>query len=247
MNPERAKTLKSKEIHVWSAFLDTCERQSVTLQTALSADELGRASRFHFERDRRRYVVARGILRILLASYLHTEVNRIQFSYSAYGKPALATPANSGLHFNASHSDSVAMFAFSSRKIGIDVERIRQDLEFQPILERFFSSYEATALSHLPFEARRRAFFVCWTRKEAYLKARGDGLAFSLDRFDVSVDSDRAMLLRVRGEPDEAHMWDLMNAHPAPDFVATVAAEGRGLKLIHREWSQGAIDATILR
>jgi 4'-phosphopantetheinyl transferase len=236
MTSTAADALAAGEVHVWNANLDVFEAQAATLQATVSADELHRASKFYFERDRRHYIVARGILRSILASYLGTEAARIEFRYSMYGKPELAKPAGSGLHFNVSHSESVALYAFAiGRRIGIDVERIRDDFDFELIAKRSFSLFEHAALKRMPATERRRAFFVCWTRKEAYIKALGTGLNHPLHQFDVSVD-EPAMLLNVRGEPGAPQLWDMKNVHAAPRYVGAVAAEGREWPMVPVQW-----------
>jgi 4'-phosphopantetheinyl transferase len=236
MTPAATGALKASEVHVWSANLAVSESQAATLQKTISAEELHRASKFHFERDRRRYIVARGILRSILASYLGTEPARIEFRYSIHGKPELAKPAGSGLHFNVSHVDSVALYAFAiGRRIGIDVERIREDFDFEPVAERCLSLYEHAALKRMPAHERRRGFFVCWTRKEAYIKALGRGLNHPLHQFDVSV-AEPPMLLNVRGESPAPQLWDMKNVHPAPWYVGTVVAEGRGWPMVPMQW-----------
>src|ERR1700738_3040122 len=180
------------EVHVWRALLDQ-PRSSLSLFTqVLSANERARAERFYFDADRRRAIIARGLSRLLLGHYLGRPAHQIEFKYNAFGKPALAD-ADCPLQFNVSHSGDVILVATAiDRVLGVDVERIKQDMANAEIAARYFSPCEYRTLLALPPEIRGEAFFACWTRKEAYLKARGDGLSLPLDRFDVALAPARA-------------------------------------------------------
>ena len=169
--------------------LDQTQSQIQSFLHTLAADEQARAERFHFERDREHFIVARGVLRAILGRYLNRAPERLSFCYGAHGKPALAGEAGAdAIRFNVSHSHGVALYAVTrGREVGIDLERIRFDLAVLEIAERFFSRREVATLRTLPTEAQRQAFFRCWTRKEAYIKARGEGLSLPLDQFDVSL------------------------------------------------------------
>ena len=152
----------------------------------LAPDETARAARFHFDHLQRRFILSRGALRILLGHYLDIAANRIEFRYGSRGKPSLAAPA--GIHFNASHSGDVALFAFTLHcEIGVDVEEMRPISDMREIASRFFCAEESTELMALPADERERAFFLCWTRKEAYLKAVGEGLYAPLNDFCVTL------------------------------------------------------------
>lgn len=173
----------------------------------LSADERERAARFHFLKDREHFIAARGLLRLLLSRYLDLPPQQLSFSYSPYGKPALAGERDcTSLRFNVSHSHGVALYAFTlEREVGVDVEYIRQDVVGESIAEHFFSAQEVTSLRALPAGVQPQAFFNCWTRKEAFIKARGEGLSFPLDQFDVSlVPGEATALISTRNDPQEA-------------------------------------------
>jgi len=231
--------LKSNDVHVWRASLDLPAWHVRDLQGMLAADELGRAMQFKFQKDRRRFVAGRGLLRVILGLYLDVEPRHLHFCYSNYGKPALAPlPGQEPLTFNISHSDGLALYAISrSRDIGVDVERIRFNVEYERLAERFFSRQENTALRALPSELKLEAFLNCWTRKEAYIKARGEGLSFSLDEFDVSlVPGEPAKLLSARSDPQEARRWSLQEIEPGPGFVAALAVEGHDWQLKCWQW-----------
>jgi 4'-phosphopantetheinyl transferase len=209
------------------------------LRGTLAEDERVRAARFHFEKDRCRFVAARGALRAILGRYLRVPPARLRFRYGPHGKPALAAEfAGSGLEFNVSHSHSLALLAVArGRALGVDVERLRADAAGREIAERFFSAYEVSALCGLPAARQPRAFFDCWTRKEAYVKARGEGLSFPLADFDVSLrPGEPAALLCVRGDEREAERWTLRALDVAPDYAAALVAEGSGWQLKTWRW-----------
>jgi len=199
------------------------------LQQTLSTDERKQAERFYFQEHRKRYIVTRGLLRLILGRYLDIEPSQLEFCYNPYGKPALAKAfGGERLQFNLSHSDKIILYAIAyCRKVGIDIEHIGVDLADEQIAERFFSPREVAELRGLPVIMQKEAFFSCWTRKEAYIKARGEGLSLSLDQFDVSVvPEEPTALLSVNGDPQEALRWSLKELNPGPGYVATLAVEG---------------------
>jgi 4'-phosphopantetheinyl transferase len=223
--------LQPDEVHVWLADLDHPSADS--LKSLLTEDEIIRAERFHFEKDKKHYIVARALLRKLLAAYLGTTAGELRFNYAEKGKPALAGVENSLLNFNLAHSHAKAIYAFSrGRELGVDLEFIRKDFGSEEIAERFFSPGEIAALKNVPPELTKEAFFHCWTRKEAYIKARGEGLSMPLDVFDVSLlPGEPAALLRNHKEPAEVTRWSMQSV-PVPDgYVAALVVEGHSLKL----------------
>lgn len=229
----KTQILGEHEIHVWRACLDRDATLVAEFQQLLSDDERNRAERFFFEKERSHFSVARGLLRIILAQYLDQDPKLIQFRYSKFGKPSLAYQDGDGnLFFNLSHSSGYALYAFTRfRKIGIDVERIIEDFPCEEIAVRFFSPRERKELLEIETgKPRVIAFFSCWTRKEAYIKARGEGLSIPLDQFDVSVSPSKpAKLLANRINQKEVSRWTLMDVSPGPGFVATLAADGHEL------------------
>ena len=224
--PEPFPTLCADEVHVWQANLDGHSADS--LQLLLTEDEISRANRFHFARDRNHYIVARGLLRKLLSGYLDTDARDLRFAYSEKGKPALEKSQPGLLDFNLAHSHGRAIYAFSrGRELGVDLEFVRADVSDDKIAERFFSTSEIWALRALAPELRKQAFFDCWTRKEAYIKARGEGLSMPLDEFDVSLaPGEAAALLRNHKEPEEVARWTMQSIPAASGFVAALVAEG---------------------
>jgi 4'-phosphopantetheinyl transferase len=203
------------------ARLDASAEGVAALATHLSRSEKDRAARFHFERDRRRYTVARGRLRELLASRLGEEPHALEFVYGENGKPALA---DASLHFNVSHCEDVAVYALCrEREIGVDVEALHPIREADGIAAQFFSRAETEAFRALGESSRTLGFYNCWTRKEAMVKATGAGLAMPLDGFAVSLaPGDAARVLHVAGRPGDGG-WRLHSFTPRPGFVAALA------------------------
>ena len=214
-------------VDVWSVGLDMPPAQIERLGAALSPDERERAERFHFERDRRRYVCARGALRDLLARYLGVEAADITFSYGPNGKPALSGRFESLLTFNVSHSGELALIAIGRDvELGVDVEAMRTMDDADDIASRFFAPAEAARLRAVPQEARTSAFFACWTRKEAYLKALGSGLAKPLDAFEVAYGAGETPALVVYGDEIETARWQLQALAPGAGYAGALVTEG---------------------
>jgi 4'-phosphopantetheinyl transferase len=213
------------EAHVYHGPLDPQSNEIPQSLTLLSEDEKHRASRFHFEKNRNEFILSRGGLRSLLGSYLQIPAHEIRFAYTSHGKPFLADPAQQKLEFNISHTDGLVAFAFAwNHAIGVDVEAIRTNFKAEEIAERFFSDAERKAIHEYPSAERHPAFFRCWTRKEAYIKARGEGLSHPLSQFDVSLDITPAQtLLATRPDPLEARCWVLQPFTTLPGFAAAVA------------------------
>jgi 4'-phosphopantetheinyl transferase len=237
--PPEALVLGGDEVHVWRATLDQTPSQIQGFLHNLAADEKWRAERFYFERDREYFIVARGVLRAILGGYLNRAPECLSFCYSPHGKPALAVESDAdAIRFSVSHSHGVALYAVTrGREVGIDLERIRFDLEVAEIAERYFSRREVAMLRTLPTEAQRQAFFRCWTRKEAYLKARGEGLSLPLDQFDVSLAAgEPAAVLGTQQDPSEVSRWSLQELTAAPGYVAALAVEGHGWRLGCWQW-----------
>ncbi len=196
------------EVHVWRVALEGIDALTNDLFAILSVDEEARARRFNRERDGARFATMRTALRDLAATYIKTDAAALSFVYNDYGKPDLDSQH---LRFNVSHSGDLGLIAFHpDRLLGVDVERHRERLEAEKIARRYFSPAEVTALFSLPNSEQKAAFYRCWSRKEAYIKARGEGLAVGLDSFDVSLGPDDApMLLNARGGQEEVQRWAL--------------------------------------
>jgi len=203
-------------------------------------DERMRAERFHFEEHRECFIIRRGILRTILGYYLSVEPSRLQFCYGKNEKTALADTFGKGkVHFNLSHSEGLALYAFTRyREIGVDIEYIRDVPEMKQIVERYFSAREKDVFQVLPERKKKEAFFNCWTRKEAFIKSTGDGLSWPLDRFDVSlVPGEPARLLRIDGDSKAASRWLIQDLKSAPGFAAAFAVEGRSWEVHYWQWA----------
>jgi 4'-phosphopantetheinyl transferase len=213
-----------------------------SLQQVLTANEQRRAERFYFQKDRDRFIVTRGLLRTILSRYLDIEPYQVRFCYNHYGKPALARQSGADmLRFNVSHSQAMGLYVVArGREVGVDVERIRTDLAFEQIAKRFLSPREVAVLRALPVTMQREAFFKCWNRKEAYVKARGNGLSLPPNQFEVSVaPGEPAALLSDSGDPWATSRWSLRDLSPAPGYVAALAAEGQEWQLTCWQWEEG--------
>src|SRR5450432_3775189 len=193
--------LQDGEVHVWKAHLD-CEEASLRrLEATLSTEETARADRFFAERDRNSFVTTRGILRELLGRYLKCTPAQIEFCYGPKGKPFLPPdPCRLTVQFNVSHCHGLALLAFTPRRnLGVDVERVRAEIAAEEIAERYFLPKEVAELRALHPSLHAEAFFLCWTRKEAYIKARGEGLHIPLESFRVSLTPGKAEKLESPG------------------------------------------------
>src|SRR5271163_104467 len=239
-SPLAVPELARSEIHVWCASLATDEATLRTLESTLADQERERARRFIFERDRDRYIAARGILRGLLGKYLRCAPQSIEFAYGRHGKPALAGAASRpSICFNLSHSHGLAVVAIGQeREVGIDVELIRAEFASEAIAKRYFSAKEIDELSRLPAELRTEGFFLCWTRKEAYIKAKGDGLQIPLASFDVSLTPGKPATL----SSVDTSYWSIESFIPSVDsnskYAAAVVAEGKDWTARYFEWKQ---------
>lgn len=239
-NPPPDLDLPQGEVHVWRASVDRTDSQVEALVETLSVDERDRAGKFYFERDRRSFILARGTLRSLLARYLHRCPARLRFCYGPHGKPALTRDTGGDtVRFNLSHSHGLALFAITRHgDVGIDVELIRPHFASEEIAERFFSPREVFMLRNVPVEKRGEAFFNCWTRKEAYIKATGKGLSLPLDEFAVSLaPGEPAALLETRTDPREASRWCLRSLAPGPGYVGALAVATECSELKRWDWS----------
>jgi 4'-phosphopantetheinyl transferase len=239
-SPQGTPALERNEIHIWRAALSVDQTLLGRLQSTLADDEKTRAARFIFERDRDRFIAARGILRDLLGSYLHCRPQDIKFAYGPRGKPVVANRNRPiAVRFNLSHSQGLAAIAIARhREVGIDIELLRPDFAGEEIAKRYFSVHEIDELNRLPEESRTEGFFLCWTRKEAYIKARGDGLHVPLDSFSVSLSPER---LPTLSSPDESR-WSIESFVPSldsePRYAAAVVAERRDWTARYFEWKK---------
>jgi 4'-phosphopantetheinyl transferase len=248
MRTERERVFAREEyalppdgVHVWRGRTNWPAAEIDDLKLILSSDEQQRAAKFHFDADRRRFLVGRGMLRVLIGRCLGMPANRLTIACAAAGKPKVAAGKGPTLEFNISHSGEVVLIAIARvRPVGIDVERMRTDIEIDQIASRFFSPKERADLSIVAADAQYEAFFACWTRKEAYIKACGVGLSLPLDQFDVAfLPGQQPRLLATRHDRAEAERWTLRDVDVGPGYKAALVVEGTGWSLKCFDWRCG--------
>lgn len=226
--------LPEDEVHLWQVDLASVAAGEKRWEQILSSDERARAARFHFPKDRQYFTATRALLRTILGSYVDSDPSALVFRYSEKEKPSL-TPSQSAspVEFNVSHSGAIALLGFArGRAIGVDVEQVRENFDHEAIARRFFSEEEQQQLAALDPSERHRAFFRCWTRKEAYIKAQGTGLSLPLKQFDVSLrPGDLDALLSTRPDSTEAARWSLGEVPAGADYVAALCVRGHGWRL----------------
>ena len=214
--------LPAEQVQVWRATLPQTAEEAGPFLPLLAAEERKRADRFLIPRPRAAFIGARGFLRLILGRYLDAAPAELRFCYRPQGKPALAD--HPALCFNLSHSHGLALYAFSrERQVGVDVEYLRAEVGSERIARRFFAPLEVEAINLLDPPQRTAAFFTCWTRKEAYLKARGEGLGLGLHRFAVSLGEPASLLHSDLGE-EECRRWRLCSLRPQPGYVGALCA-----------------------
>ena len=221
----RKLTLGDAEIHVWRAPLNISNATLSSFAAWLDSDEQDRAARYHFDQHRNQFIAGRGWLRTLIGWYLQTEPASLIFRYSDFGKPSISEGSETvPLRFNLAHAGDLALYAFTLRReIGIDIELIDAKFASETIARQFFSPKEVAALLKFPTDRRPHAFFDCWTRKEAFIKAQGMGLSLPLDQFEVSIEHDQPALLHTAWDAAEASRWALVNVDAAPGYAAALA------------------------
>jgi 4'-phosphopantetheinyl transferase len=215
--------LSDDEVHVWSARLLRPNYDYAAGLAALSEEERQRARMFHFERDRRNFIARRSLLRVLLGRYLKAEPSEVSLASEERGKPFLSgADAPPALHFNCSHSHNLALVAVGRLSpLGVDVEKIRPVPEMSEITATFASAGENARLAEAGLERKLEVFFSVWTRKEAWLKATGEGIAGNLGELDCA---------------EAPPGWALHTLSPAPGFVGALAARAGDIKLLCWRW-----------
>ena len=212
------------EVHVWFAQAPGDTRQFAKYRSMLSSDELDRAARFRFEPDRQNFVFAHGVLRTLLSAYLGTAAGDLRFQYSEHGKPSLVSPSSAGLQFNLSHTfGAVLLGVCRNRDIGVDIERVRDDFDWEGVVAQYFSEGERRSLMRLTEPERTECFFQNWTRKEALLKARGDGLSFPLELLDPVAFDDAEGRFEATPVAPDAQCWWILSLNVPMGYAAAMA------------------------
>lgn len=233
------RSISPSDVHIWHASLEQPEEVVGELSGILSADEKERSDRFHFDRHRRSFIAGRGILRHLLSLYTGLEPGQVEIQYAQNGKPFLpGMDGPSGIRFNLSHSGGIAVYAFCrGREVGLDIELQRPLEELDSIAKRNFSGREYATLGSLPEQDRLEAFYLCWTRKEAFIKAIGQGISFPLQQFDVSLTpGEPAQLQTVYGSQETARRWSMLDLTIADGYAAALVIEGSGYTLTQHSW-----------
>ncbi|NET26972.1 4'-phosphopantetheinyl transferase superfamily protein [Okeania sp. SIO1I7] len=222
--------LSPNHVHIWSKNLKLPPSAINKLSKILSSDEIDRANKFHFERDKNRFIIARGALRKILSRYLNIEPKKLQFTYSERGKPYLS---DTSILFNLSHSQDLALYAITTvNSIGIDLEYIRPMNDAEGLAKRFFTAQEYNLISQLPPQQQQEIFFKIWTCKEAYLKATGDGLAGGLEKVEVCLTPEQPIqFISINGDFQEAARWYLYQFIPESNYIAAVAVAGKNQNL----------------
>jgi len=225
-------------LHIWRAALDVGPEQRARLWHALEADERRRAERLRFEVLRQRFIAAHGMLRDVLSRYMAVPPESVRFAVRPGGKPELASGESASWRFNLSHSGAMALVAVAwRREVGVDIEQLRPMKGPLDIAARFFAPGEVAALRAMPPEQIDAAFFRCWTRKEAYVKALGKGLSLGLEKFEVTLDPHEPAALRhVVDMPDEPRRWWMEHLEPGPDYLGACVCQGRPARLHLWDW-----------
>lgn len=227
------------ELQVWGMTLSDPPLPVAELREYLSADEIARVERLRQSRDRDRAIIARGGLRAILGTQLGVHPASLAFRYSEKGKPALDMGEDHPpVSFSVSHSGEWVLIAVAAEhRVGADVEALRPIPGFGQIVDRYFAPVECAAIGGVPEERRLDAFFCCWTRKEAYVKALGDGISFGFSRFAVAVDADDTpAILEIEGSADAAAGWTVWSGEPAPGYAAAVAIDTAPIDVVARFW-----------
>lgn len=241
--PSTDIVLLEKEVHIWRVCLPISIVQESTFWNVLSPEEKKRIHRYQFEHDRNRHLLSRGMLRYLLGHYLNVALEALVFKYSQYGKPSLESPyCKTGLQFNVSHSHNLILLAFCwNHPLGVDIEYMRPLTNADQIAQKYFSSREYAIYLSVSSRHRREAFYNCWTRKEAFIKAIGEGLSYPLDAFDVTVHPDKpAKILQVQGDTTRAKLWTLNAFNPDSGYKAAAVVIGQSWKFLY--WKEPLIE-----
>jgi 4'-phosphopantetheinyl transferase len=231
--------LEENKVIIWLLDLNKTVFDLAWLVSLLSDSELKKSQKLVFDKDKKRYIVSHGILRILLGKYIGLPPGFVEYRFNRYGKPELNVDINpEKIKFNLSHSHEKILFAFSrGRELGVDIEYLDPKFPTSDISKRFFSPQEVQELINLPKEQQIQGFFKCWTQKEAYIKAKGMGLSIPLDSFDVSVSPvDPAGLISNKNEPLEIFKWKIQEIQIEGNYASAICAEGNDWETIVMTW-----------
>ena len=234
------QSLSPDELHVFRLDLDQVSVAHFPIKTILASGEIARASQFHFELDRKRFIARRILLRLILSRFLEVEPGRLEFGHNPFGKPFLKQPADRAINFNVAHSERFALFAISQAgPLGVDIERVRPDSDYQEIAERYFSTEERSAILASSEKESPEVFYKLWTRKEAYIKGRGMGLSMPLESFDTS--QEKGGVVSPLEEMDEKTIgcaWVVLDLPPIQGFEAALAVEDARQMVNTWDWTE---------
>lgn len=228
------------EVHLWRIRLNSLIDKRHRFEENLSDDERSRMNRFRFQKDQERFTITHACLRDILSRYLSISPDMVRFKTGPFGKPEVSSSMTlEPIQFNLSQSEEVALVAVAlGREVGIDVERIKNDVQTANISRRFFSRFEVDSILALPVESQTAAFFACWTRKEAYIKARGEGLSIPLNKFSVSISlEERPILVDTDRDKSELSRWTFRHLTPAPGYFGALVVEGSEWELHQWDWT----------
>ncbi|MCP5061063.1 MAG: 4'-phosphopantetheinyl transferase superfamily protein [Ignavibacteriae bacterium] len=225
--------LKEDEVYLWLVNLKLEKKSIEFLERSLNANEIEKAYKFHFEKDKNSFIVARASLRIVLSKYLIVEAKEITFKYNEYGKPFLDYPRVKNIIFNLSYSKDFALIGITKKgEIGVDIEYVNREFVIKDIAKNYFSKNEIVELFNLPEDKQQKVFFSCWTRKEAYIKAEGKGLSIPLDSFDVTLGEDSPKIVRIDKENNPRN-WNLYNQDIDENYCAAIANYGEKKNIVN--------------
>ena len=224
--PDSLFKLSNNEISVWFINFDVSEDKITFLNSFLSEDEILKASKFRFKKDKNCSIITRGTLRLLSSKYLNIKPEDIPFKNGEFGKPYYDLKTK--LKFNVSHSGNMAVIGFVlNDDIGVDIEEMKTDFEVFDIASNYFSNSEIDSLKSSPLENHINGFYRCWTKKESFIKAKAKGLSFPLDSFSVSIDSDeKTELLETKWDKNEKELWNLFSFTPQENYIGAVSVKG---------------------
>jgi 4'-phosphopantetheinyl transferase len=219
-------SLPTNQTHIWFINFDITEEKFNSLNSFLSKDEIIKASKFRFKKDKNCSIISRGALRLLSSKYLNIKPEDIIFKYGKYGKPEYNIDTE--LKFNVSHSGNMAILSFvKDFDIGVDIEKIKDDFDVLDIATNYFSELEIEALKKVSKEKQAEHFYRCWTRKESFIKAKSQGLSFPLDSFSVCINSDKETeLLETKWDKEEKDTWELFTFSPHQNYIGAVSIQG---------------------
>lgn len=224
-SPPEELSISSGMVHLWSVDLSAPPAPISFYASLLSSDEQQRADRFYFQKHKDQFIVGRGLLRELIGKYAKVNPRNITFSYNQFGKPGFEQQAE--LKFNLSHSNGLAIIGFTIQmEIGLDLEKIDPAINVRQIARHFFAANEQKQIQELPADQQAAAFFKCWTSKEAFIKAHGQGLSLPLDQFEVEVIPDQpAAIKAVHWDLKPANTWDILGFVPRESFLAALVCD----------------------